>query len=458
VASPLFLQNLDTSIMATAVPSIANSLNTEVLHLNLAITSYLLSLAVFLPASSWFADRFGARNVFCVAIGLFSLGSALCGLATSLPQLVVFRVIQGMGGAMMVPVGRLLLLRHIPPAQMVAAMVWFTVPGAMARVAGPLLGGIIVTITSWRWIFLLNIPFCVLGIAMAMWIIPGQKEAPVRKRFDGAGFVLLSLGLVGLVGGLDTAGRDLVSRETTAVALIGGFLCILAYWRYSQRASEPVIDPGLVKFKAYRTSVLGGMPLRIALGASPFLLPLLMQLGFGLSPMTSGMLTMATALGALCVRAIMKQTIRRFSFRAILVGATFMTSVFYILYGVLFRPDTPHTLIFVVLLFGGLFNSLAMVTLNTLGYSDIPAERMSQATAFSSMLQQLSLSLGVASSAAILALTAHLHGHSPAALAAGDFWPAFLSIGIMTWISVRYFSQLSTEEGANLRETPSPRS
>jgi MFS family permease len=159
VACPLFLQNLDTSIMATALPSIARSLQVQTLHLNLAITSYLLSLAVFLPASGWLADRFGARRVFCTAIALFSLGSALCGLAQSMPQLVIFRVLQGMGGAMMVPVGRLILLRSVPPARMVAAMVWFTVPGAFGRLAGPLLGGLVVTITSWRWIFLLNIPF-----------------------------------------------------------------------------------------------------------------------------------------------------------------------------------------------------------------------------------------------------------------------------------------------------------
>src|SRR5215475_6359476 len=194
VACPLLLQNLDTSIMATALPSIARSLDVEPLHLNLAITSYLLSLAVFLPASGWLADRFGTRRIFCTAIVLFSVGSALCGLATSLPQLVLFRVIQGMGGAMMVPVGRLILLRSVPPARMVAAMVWFTVPGAVGRLAGPLLGGLVVTVASWRWIFLLNVPFGVIGVLCALTFIEDTQE-PHDARFDLPGFLLLSTGL-----------------------------------------------------------------------------------------------------------------------------------------------------------------------------------------------------------------------------------------------------------------------
>jgi EmrB/QacA subfamily drug resistance transporter len=449
VACPLFLQNLDTSIMATALPSIARSLQVQTLHLNLAITSYLLSLAVFLPASGWLADRFGARRVFCTAIALFSLGSALCGLAQSMPQLVIFRVLQGMGGAMMVPVGRLILLRSVPPARMVAAMVWFTVPGAIGRLAGPLLGGLVVTITSWRWIFLLNIPFGVLGVLMAMSFIDDTHE-PIYQRFDLAGFILLSTGLVGLVGGLDTAGRGLVPQEVT-FALAGlGLLSILAYWRYSRRHDDAIIDPGLLRYKAYRTAVVGGMPLRIAIGASPFLLPLMLQLGFGLSPLQSGSLSVATAVGSLSVRAVTQQAIRRIGFRTLLIGATSLTGCFYAGYG-LFQPTTPHLLIFVVLLFGGLFNSLGMVTLNTLGYSDMPKPMMSRATALSSMAQQLSISIGVAFAASLLALTAHLHGGSAAHLTARDFSPAFAVVGVLTFCSLFFFTKLAHDEGAELR-------
>lgn len=450
VACPLFLQNLDTSIMATALPSIARSLDVETLHLNLAITSYLLSLAVFLPASGWLADRFGARRIFCTAIALFSVGSALCGLAQSLPQLVVFRIVQGMGGAMMVPVGRLILLRSVTPARMVAAMVWFTVPGAIGRLAGPLLGGVVVTLTSWRWIFLLNIPFGVLGVLMAMHFIDDTHER-LRERFDLAGFILLSTGLVGLVGGLDTAGRGLVPQAVTIALTALGALSLLAYWRYSRRHEDAIIDPALLHYKAYRTAVLGGMPLRVAIGASPFLLPLMLQLGFGLSPLASGSLSVATAIGSLSVRTVMQQAIRRIGFRTLLIGATLLTGCFYICYG-LFRPATPHLLIFIVLLFGGLFNSTAMVTLNTLGYSDMPKPKMSRATALSSMAQQLSISIGVAFGASLLALTAHLYGGSTAHLSARDFSPAFGVVGVLTLCSLFFFVRLSHDEGAELRQ------
>ncbi|OWT53366.1 MFS transporter, partial [Candidimonas nitroreducens] len=382
-------------------------------------------------------------------MGLFSVGSALCGLANSLPQLVVFRVIQGMGGAMMVPVGRLILLRSIPPQEMVSAMVWFTVPGAVGRVAGPLLGGIIVTLVSWRWIFLLNIPFGVLGILMARAFLSDTQER-IKQRFDIVGFILLSLGLVGLVSGLDTAGRGLVPAGVTITLTTVGALCVLTYWYYTRRVDKPVIDPGLFKFKAYRTAVAGGMPLRVALGASPFLLPLMLQLGFGLTPLMSGLLTMATAIGSLCVRALLQPAIRRFGFKAILVVSTLLTGVFYALYG-LFTPDTSHTLIFAILLFGGLFNSFAMVTLNTLGYSDVPPGRMSQATALSSMGQQFSLSLGVAFAAFVVTITASFHGHAPGTLGATDFSPAFIVVGALTWCSLFYFYRLSPDEGAEMR-------
>jgi len=449
VAGPLFLQNLDTSVMATALPAMARSLGVEALHLNLAITVYLLSLAVFLPASGWLADRFGDRRIFCVAIGLFSVASALCGLATSIPQLVAFRALQGVGGAMMVPVGRLILLRSVPAHRMVAAMVWFTVPGSIGRVAGPLLGGLVVTFASWRWIFLLNVPFGVIGVLMTMRFVPAATETK-SDRFDLAGFMLLATALVCFVTDLETLGRDLIPLRATIEIAAVGLVAAVGYYFYSARKPDVLIPPGLLKFRAFRTAVIGGMPLRIAIGASPFLLPLLLQLGFGLSPVQSGALTVFTGIGTLSVRAVMQHTIRRWGFRTLLIAATLMTSCTYGCYG-LFGPTTPHSLICVVLLFSGLFNSLALVTVNTLGYSDLPKSAMSKATALSTMLQQTSISLGVALGASLLALTASFKGDTAAHLSSADFPPVFFAIGAITLVSLLFFFKLSEEEGAELR-------
>ena len=449
VACPLFLQNLDTSVMATALPSIADSLHVTALHLNIAITSYLLSLAVFLPLSGWLAERFGARRIFCSAIIFFSIGSALCGAAQSLPQLVVFRMIQGMGGAMMVPVGRLILLHSVPRTHMVQAMVWFTVPGAIGRMAGPLFGGLIVTITSWRWIFLINIPFCILGVGLALLFIDKTHERSPQP-FDFAGFALLAVGLACLLGGLETAGKDMIGMGMTGALVVMGSASLVAYWMHSRRKTEPLIDPSILRYPSYFATIVGGTPLRIAIGASPFLLPLLLQLGFGLSALDSGLLTVASAIGGLATRTVMAASIRRFGFKRLLVGCTAMTSLFYMGYG-LFRPDTSHALIFMVLMAGGLFNAMCMVVLNTMGFAEIPRPRMSHATTLASMGQQLSLALGVSMGAALVTLASSLHGTDAQHLSAADFSPAFFVVGLMTLISLVFFARLRSDEGAELR-------
>ena len=450
VAFPLFLQNLDTSVMATALPSIARSLQVQPLRLNLAITSYLLSLAVFLPLSGWCAERFGAKRVFCCAIAFFSLGSALCRAATSLTSLVLFRVVQGLGGAMMVPVGRLILLRSVPAALMVSAMVWFTVPPAIGRMVGPLVGGAIVTWTSWRWIFLINVPFGALGIALAWVFIDELATEDARRPFDVGGFVLMALGLIGSLGALETAGRAVVdARVSWALGAIG-LSALVAYVLRSRRRAHPLLDLGTLRFRTFFVSIVGGTPLRIAIGASPFLLPLLLQLGFGLSPLTSGLLTVATAVGSLATRTVMSTAIRRVGFRSLLIGATALTSFFYMSYG-FFRPETPHLLMFFTMLLGGLFNSMAMVAMQTLGFSEIPKRLMSHATTLSSMAQQLSLSFGVVLGATLVSLAAWWRDGDPTVLAPHDFSPAFFVVGAMTLISMFFFMTLGRDEGASMR-------
>lgn len=451
VASPLFLQNIDSSAMATALPEIARSLQVPTLHLNLAITSYLLSLAVFLPVSAWLAERWGAKRVFCLAIGLFALGSALCGAASSLSQLVVFRVLQGMGGALMVPVGRLILLRSVPPALMVSAMVWFTVPPVIGRMMGPLFGGAVVTLTSWRWIFLINIPFGLVAILMASRFIRDVRdEAAAPKPFDVRGFVLLAFGLTALLGGLETAGKAMAPTWMSWFAAVAGAALLWLYYRHSRGHAHPLIDLDILRFRTFRTNVVGATTLRIAIGATPFLLPLMLQLGFGLSPMASGSLTVATAVGALGTRVVMKRAIARWGFRRLLLGATVLGGFFYMSYG-LFSPDTSHALMFCTMMLGGLVNSLCMVALGTLGFSEIPRHRMGHATALSTMAQQVSLTVGVVLGATLVSLASWWHGGDGTHLQPRDFSPAFFAIGLLSMVSLLSFRRLDPNEGADLR-------
>ena len=270
--------------------------------------------------------------MFCLAIALFSLGSALCGVAGGLPELVACRILQGLGGAMMVPVGRLILLRAVPAEGMVAAMVWFTVPAVIGRMIGPLFGGAIVTFASWRWIFLVNIPFGLLAIALTLAFVSDDPPAVDPVPFDFGGFALLALGLSLLLGALETAGRAMVPVLVSWFAALLGAALLWLYTRHGRRREHPLIDLAILRHRTFRLSVLGGLPLRIGIGAVPFLLPLMLQLGFSLSPLASGTLTVATAVGALGTRVVMAQAIRRFGFRNLLIGASALSSLFYLGY------------------------------------------------------------------------------------------------------------------------------
>lgn len=458
VACPVFLQNLDTTVMATALPTMAQSLQVPVLELNLAITSYLLSLAVFLPASAWLAGRFGARAVFCGAVIVFSFGSALCGVAGTLAQLVACRMLQGIGGSMMVPVGRSILLRSVHPAEMVKAMVWFTVPGALGRLAGPLFGGAIVTVTSWRWIFLLNIPFGLLGVALALWLV--EKDAPrapgPAPAMDFAGLALLAAALLGILGGLELFGKHIVPASGIAVLIAAGVLAFCVYMRRSRVVAHPILDFGVLRFATFRMTVLGAFPLRVAVGAAPFLLPIMLQVGFGFTPVESGVLTMAMAIGALATRAAVGQVIRLLGFRLLLIVSATLAGGFYAAYG-FFSPATPQPLIFLVLLLGGLCTSMTLVALNSLGYTEIPAPLTSHATAMSAMGQQLSVAGGVVFGSSLLAVSSALHGREAGHLAAADFTPVFAALAALSLASALAFRRLDSEAGAESRPAPNRR-
>ena len=309
VACALFMEQMDGSIIATALPGIARSLQTDPLHLNLAITSYMFSLAVFIPLSGWMADRFGARAVFRAAIVVFVLGSVACGCAVDLWTLVLSRVLQGMGGAMMVPVGRLVLLRTIPKAQLVSAMGWVTAPALLGPVMGPPVGGLIVTYASWRLIFFINVPIGLLGFYLASKYIQDIKGR-AREDLDLAGFVLMGLAMAGLVLGFETVGRGLLPGVVVAGITLTGVLCLLGYLFHVRRVALPIIDLSLLRFPTYRASVVGGSLFRIGIGGLPFLLPMMLQYGFGLTPAASGFLTFASAAGAVLMKIVATPVIR----------------------------------------------------------------------------------------------------------------------------------------------------
>jgi len=446
VGCALFMQTLDSTVIAVALPAIAKSMHQDPIRLNLAITSYLLSLAVFIPISGWAADRFGPRGVFRAAIVVFTAGSILCALASTLPQLVGARVVQGFGGAMMVPVGRILVLKSVPKADLVDAMSYLTVPAVFGPVVGPPVGGFIVTYASWRWIFLINVPIGILGVVLVTVYISDIREEGVFP-LDIQGFLLTSLGLAGLMFGIETIGRGILPVGLVMGALVAGGLCLGLYVIHSGRIPNPILDLALMRIPTFAEATVSGSLARLGIGALPFLLAMLLQIVFGLTPFGSGMITFSSAAGALLMKPTAAPIIRRWGFRRVLVGNGLISAVILMLYA-LFRPSTPYLVIILTLFIGGFFRSLQFTCLGTLTYADVPPPMMSTASTLASMVQQLSLSFGVTIAAMLLHLSLHLRGAHT--LATGDFLAAFIVTGVLSLISALLFLRLSSDAGWEL--------
>ena len=446
VAVALFMETMDSTVIATSLPAIAADLGQDPIALKLALTSYLLSLAVFIPLSGWVADRFGARTVFRAAIVVFTLGSAACGFAQGLPDFVLFRILQGMGGAMMVPVGRLVILRMVPKSELISALAWLTIPALLGPVIGPPLGGFITTYISWRWIFWINIPVGLLGVVLATYFVANVREEELPP-LDVKGFILSGIGLAGLAFGLTTIGQGLFPPSAVlGLIAVGGLGCWL-YVRHARQAKAPLLDLNLLKIETFYASVVGGFLFRVGIGAMPFLLPLLFQLGFGMTPFQSGLLTVAGAIGAVTMKATAARILRRFGFRRVLLINALVSSLF-LAASALFQPGVPLMVIFAVLLVGGFFKSLQFTSINTLAYADIEPKAMSRATSFASVVQQLSLSAGVAIGALILEL--ERMGRHATNVEASDFIAAFVVVAAIAASSALIFVGLPQEAGASL--------
>ncbi len=409
------MEQLDGTVLSTALPSMAVSFGVDALHMSIALTSYLVSLAVFIPASGAVADRVGSRTVFCAAIVLFTAGSILCAQAGSLGFLVAARLLQGVGGAMMVPVGRLVLLQTTEKRDLIATMNWLLVPATLGPLLGPPVGGFLVTALSWRWIFYINVPIGVLGLVLAAWKVP-QLRASGRERFDVRGLVLSGTSLACLIFGVEVASRGevggWVAGSILGVSLIAGGL----YGWHARRTARPILDLTLLRIPTFGLTMAAGSATRIAVGATPFLLPLMLQVGLGMSAAASGATTFVTSAGSLAMRGFSRRLLRRFGYRRTMICNGAGASLFAFACAC-FRPGTSQVVMWAVLFAGGFLQSLQFTAYNTIAYADVPTGRMSAATSFYATMQQVTLTLGICVAAASLAAATALHGVAHAGLA-----------------------------------------
>ena len=442
----MFMEQLDGTVLATALPAMANSFHADPLHMNVALTSYLLTLAMFIPASGKLADRFGSRTVFRAAIALFTIGSVACAQAPTLGFLVAARMLQGVGGAMMSPVGRLVMLRAVSKTELVRAMAWLMIPATIGPILGPPVGGFIVTYLSWHWIFYINVPIGLAGIVLVTRYIDEMRE-PTRTKFDLLGLILAGSALASLMFGIELATRG-VGSLALALGLAGaGIVSGGLYALHARRHAQPMLDFRLMHIATFRLSVICGSFSRIAVGAMPFLLPMMLQLGFGLSAAQSGLITFVSSLGSLAMRLAAPVLLRRLGFRNVLMWIGLVATLL-LAASAAFRPSWSVATIYVVLVLNGFFQSLQFMAYNTIAYADVPRPQMSAATSFYTTFQQMSLTLGIAVSAAMLAASQQILGHTQLMLS--DFSVAFLAVASVSMVAPLLSRRFDRSAGAEL--------
>jgi EmrB/QacA subfamily drug resistance transporter len=444
VAAAFFMEYFDSTVIATALPAMGRDFGRDPVTLGIGITVYLLALAVFIPLSGWVADRFGTRTVFLNALVGFTAASFLCALCTSLWPFVGARLLQGTAGAMMVPVGRLLVLRTTEKANLVAAIALLTWPALGAPAMAPLVGGLLTTYASWRWIFLINVPIGLVVLILARMIMPNLHSAD-RRPFDLPGFLLSGSALALFMEGLELISQNgapwPVGLACTAMGLLLGWAAV---W-HAQRTSKPMLDLSTMRIKTFRTVILSGSVFRVTIGAAPFLLPLLFQIGFGMDAFHSGVLVFVTFLGNMLMKVATTQIIRRWGFRTTGI-VTGLGAALALLACSGLTPSTPIVIMVVVLFAGGLLRSMQFSVLNTLSFADVPHPRMSAASALTSVAQQMATGVGVAVGAIAVHVAAAWHGTVTPTLA--DFHLAFLLTAVLTLVGIPGFFFLPRDAGA----------
>jgi EmrB/QacA subfamily drug resistance transporter len=445
VAVAFFMESLDTTILNTAVPTIAAALKVAPLSMKAVLSSYTLSLAVFIPISGWMADRFGTRRVFAAAIGLFTLGSFLCGISSNIHVLVACRVLQGCGGAMMVPVGRLTIVRTFAKSELIRAMSFVAIPALIGPMLGPIAGGLIVGYFHWRVIFFVNLPIGLIGLCLVYLHLPDYREK--SNPLDLVGLILFGTGIALLSYVLEVFGEHTLSVREILGLLATSILLLTAYGLHATKTEFPLLPLALFRIRTFRAAVSGSFFTRLGLGGIPFILPLLYQVGLGFTPIRSGLLMMPQAIAAMSLKMTMPRILTRFGYRAVLISNTVILGLLILLFATI-GVGTSVWLIVAQAFCFGFFSSLQYTSMNTLVYADITEKQASSASSIASTMQQMSISFGVASASLATAFFLPDRFRMSAPLMIHGIHEAFFVLGGLTLLSTIVFRELNSKDGA----------
>ena len=446
IASALFMEFIDSTALSTALPTLARAYHTDPLHLKLALTSYILALAVFAPASGWVADRFGPKRVFMLAMMVFLIGSILCGFSRSLPQLVICRLVQGAGGAMMIPVGRLIIVSTTPKTGLVSAMAWFTMPGLIGPIVGPPIAGLVLSVADWPWIFYINIPVCILGLIAVGALVP-RTTPPDPGRFDTRGFVYAAVAVSALVGAAETLGVGVIPHWAQALGLAIAILFTTLYVKHALRTPKPILDLTLFRLPTFRASLIGGTIVRLGVGAGPLLLPLLLQVAIGWTPLKAGLVSLWQSVGALSAKPATPWVLKRFGFKKVLLVTVVVSGVLVAVPG-FFRASYPPILLSAVFVLSGFFRSNQFTAANTVAYADVLPPRVSAASTLATVVQQIGLSFGISFGGVVLHLATG--GQGALTLTADRFVLPYVAVGAVTLLALPIYWRLDAKAGSSL--------
>jgi MFS family permease len=447
VAMVMFMESVDTTVINTSIPIMAQSLHANPLDLKLALISYLLSLAIFIPISGWFADKYGPNKVFLIAVTIFTLSSVACGSSTNLSHLIVFRLIQGLGSSMSIPVARLILLRNFKRNELISNLAFVITISSLGNMLGPLLGGFISTHFSWRWIFWVNAPFGFITIYLAHKFLPKMAKHKVPK-LDKIGFLLFGIGLASLTFGLSCLSEQHLPIKTALITILGAILLLIMYFRRSKHQKHPIVHLELFQYSTFKISLINNFLFRIIMGGLPFILPLMLQINLGFSPQMAGLYMAPIALGVIFMKALDRFFLKKFGHKNILIYNTFITS-FVLASFAFITPALPHYLIAILTFSYGFFLSLQYVSLNSLCYADIEEIELSKATSIVSTVQQVGISFGVASAAFILRVVSG-HFHSEGVIKLHHFQECYIMLALFGLLLIFNLKKLSDKDGQHL--------